>query len=175
MYYERQYNLLYLFESKQSKATANSETRSFWGNFGSSSYSQSAEHGADNLLVYDIPKDIKIWIFQEGELNKNEKLQQILFEQAVDETAKTVVFEGTALWSVLNNHGVERVVSDKLFVVTGDGKKNRIWVSDKWGISKKMIAEFGVDAAWHIDVFNSAIRLFERDEKTGLSIRNFEW
>jgi hypothetical protein len=176
MYYEHQYNLLYIFESKQKTSAAESEKRSFWGNFGGESYSKSSsEHKVDNLLIYDIPKDMQLWYFQDGELGKNESVQHILYEQDVNDTTGTAIFDGTAAWVVQNNREVERAVSDKLLVLTADAKKCRIWTSDKWGIDKKVIAEFDSDAAWHLDVFNGVIRVLERDEKTGLNIRNFEW
>lgn len=120
-----------------------------------------------NVLVYDIPKNIKTPFFLEGELETGCVVNSFIFETAYDEKMARMLM-GASSYNIRNNCNIEeREPKNKVIVEVYNNHKseNQLWLADKWGLMKQCIARWSDSTgfSWHIDLFNSVIRLMHYD------------
>ena len=167
MHYERQYNLLYVLEQNEQAAENKGIMRAI------STSPKNFEISYRNILVYDIPKDLLMPIFKDGELKKDETVHLMLFERNIENGQ--LFCESNLNITPLNNFQIQRELNENLLIETRIGNKHKLWTSDKWGFEKHIIAEFDKDSYWHLDAFNAVLHLFSQDSSGKLLIKNLEW
>ena len=112
---------------------------------------------------------MQIWLFKTGELADKEYVANLVFEVYYNQEHHNMEFAMHAGNIVANNFNLEaRPVSDKLLICTAIENEagTRLWISDKWGFEKRVLATLSEDAFCQLDVYNSVVRVFEK-EKNG--------
>lgn len=176
MYFERQYNLMYILSNPE-----DGEEKSGGGGFWSKKGSVGRKSGGNqyhNILLYDIPKDLQIWLFKPGELSEDEYVSNLVFELFYEKKHSNMVFSIHAGNCVVNNFDIEqRPVSDRLLIATYSEAKEetRLWLTDKWGFEKQVFATLKKGAFWQLDTYNSMVRIFEKKENGQFKVQNFDY
>ncbi|MCP4443531.1 MAG: hypothetical protein GY810_31905 [Aureispira sp.] len=167
MFYDRQYNLLYIFVYPQ-------VTQQTGGLLSKKTSSRTDYSHISNIVLWDIPKQTKTKLFAPGEL-EGEHIRSITFEQKYDQENQCIIFNNsTGIWN--NVEVFEREIRDKLLIETYHIEKEEsyLWISDKWGFEKQRVATIRNGAKWHLDVWNSTIRIVEPKEND-IELINIDW
>lgn len=167
MFYERQYNLLYIFVYPKVITQT--------GGLLSKKMSSKTDYNhISNIVLWDIPKQIKTHLFAEGEL-EGEQIRSITFEQKYDKEEKCILFNNNkGIWN--NVEVFEREIRDKLLIETYHPEKEEhyLWILDKWGFEKQRVATISKGTKWHLDVWNSTIRIVQPLEND-VKLTNIDW
>ncbi len=134
----------------------------------------------DNILIYDIPKNMQLWLFKEGELYEGEIISNLIFENYYDERQKMLSYIAFDDSRVVSNYHIDkREPSENLILTTFYQEKleERIWLIDPWGFEKRFLASIsvGMNSSWQIDTFNQTIRVFDEAKNGEYFIQNFDY
>ena len=176
MYFERQYNLVYIFSNPEDDEKSGTGGGGFWGKRSSVSKSAAAQY--QNILIYDIPKELQLWFFSPGELAEDEFVSNLVFEQHYDDKYKNMAFSSHIGPVVVNNFDLmQRPVSDRIMVLTTSESKSqsKLWISDKWGFEKKVLASIAKESFWQIDAYNAVVRVMEKEKNGQFNIQSFDY
>jgi hypothetical protein len=163
--YDRQYNLFYLslHPVKKTKGLISGKRDHYID------YSQ-----ASNIAVYDISQGRTLYLFDTAQ--EGEEITHLLFEVIYREVNQEMGFNRTSS-KIQNNKFIEkREPVDRVWVCQFSTRKelHRLWSFRKNGEGKRLIAEFGKETEWRIDVYNQKIRLIHR-QADKVEIKDYEW
>lgn len=127
-----------------------------------------------NILIYDIKDNSQKYMFK---MDFNEKITAFYYEMYFDQKDRKIVFnkDDDYYGKILNNQNIdEREIKNKLIIETTHEYLSTIWICDKNGKNLKKLYTLKDDYDWHIDVFNSKIRVVGQD-LSEVKIKNFDW
>ena len=131
----------------------------------------------NNILLFDIPKALKTWVFKEEELEADETVENLLFEQFYD-TIQQQMTVAARFPTYQNNFALAaRKPLDLLFIETISQNLNyrRIWVADKWGFNKRVLTTIAIESQWYLDIYNMMIQVFSYNKEGELQISTIEY
>jgi len=159
--FDRAYNLMYLLTGTESFSTK-------WNPY---------DISYTNIIVYDIPKELQLELFKEAELEENEVILELFFEQYYDTVQHKMKCVGNGAKIVNNFNLEERTIAEQILIVTiaTKSKQKRFWLSDKWGFDKRCIKIVDLQTDWQLDVYNRRLQFFEYDESGNLQLNTIEY
>ena len=161
--YDREYNLFYLSIHPRSKKLIGSK--------------KEIEHDAsktNNVIIYNIEKKTSLILFDQ--VSDKEVITHLLFETAYDEKQEEVIFNRYSSKVQNNEHIKKRPLKNRLLICQEDvdSHKKKLWIFDKDGSGKKLLAELDGSEEWRLDIYNSKIRTFLRTTENP-SITDYDW
>lgn len=170
-YMDLQYNLMYFIvapfeEQKNLKANIKASVSKL-NPFGSAKPETEGEEEKpkppyNNIILWDIPKRVKVQLFSPEELEPEERLQSIFFEKRFDEENKVMTYSQPD--RVINSLKTETFEPLNKMLITSycpQRKQHCLWACSKWGDNKQRLAFFRDSTAWHFDALNQQIRIIE--------------
>lgn len=162
MLFDNQYNLLYCIvqpkeeEDEESKSSVSSKL------FGSGKKGKVPAR-SNNVVVWDVPKQLKIVLFTESMLEAGERVQSIFMEHRIDTEAQRIVY--TDQHRIINNHLPTPFTepNNRVLITTyvPDMRKYCLWSCSKFGDNLQRLRFLSPTCDWHLDELGQTLRFVE--------------
>jgi hypothetical protein len=169
-YIEPQFNLIYFIVSP----TEEEGKSSFSSKIGGKKAEPSTKP-YNNIVLWDVPKGLKIRLFADDELEAGESFDAIFFECGYDEDSHKMRYSlPDRVVSSYKSAPFEAL--DKLLISSycPERKQYCLWTCDKWGDNKKRICFLERGASWHFDAYNQKIRIMNYGDND-IDITEIDW
>jgi hypothetical protein len=169
-YIEPQFNLIYFIVSPIEEV----EKGSFISKI-SGKKAEVSTKSYNNIVLWDVPKGLKVRLFSEDELEAGESIQSIFFECGYDdETQKMSYSLPDRVVSSYKSAPFEPL--DKLIISSycPQRKQHCLWTCDKWGDNKQRLCFLESGANWHFDAYNQKIRIMTWGDND-IDITEIDW
>lgn len=166
MLFDNQYSLLYCIvrptEEEEDEKKSSSSSKLFSASSAKAGRKTETVR-SNNLVIWDVPKQLKIHLFSDSMLEAGEWIQSIFMEHRFDEAAQRMVY--TDANHVINNFGssVYKEPNDRLLITTyvPDTRKYCLWSCTKFGENLQRLRFLSSHTDWHLDEISQCLRFVE--------------